>query len=90
MQTYLNPAPGTWPALQARPAAAQAKEVEIRVRAIFEEVRREGDAALRRLTQQLDGALLESLVVSPRGICRGANPGAGFLAGRHSASQSQH
>jgi histidinol-phosphate aminotransferase len=66
MQTYLNPAPGTWPALQARPAAAQAKEVEIRVRAIFEEVRREGDAALRRLTQQLDGALLESLVVSPQ------------------------
>jgi histidinol dehydrogenase len=64
MQFYANPAPGTWPALQQRPAAAEAPQVEARVRAIFEQVRTGGDAALLALAAELDKATLTGLLVS--------------------------
>ena len=58
MQFILNPAPAAWPALQQRPAAAEAPQVAARVRAIFEQVRAGGDAALRQLATELDKATL--------------------------------
>lgn len=64
MQFYSYPDPSTWPALQQRPAAAEAPQVAARVRAIFEQVRAGGDAALLALTAELDKAALTSLVVS--------------------------
>ncbi|WP_426059193.1 histidinol dehydrogenase [Hymenobacter sp. B1770] len=64
MQVYSYPDPGTWPALQLRPAAAEAPQVAARVRAIFEQVRERGDAALLSLAAELDRATLASLVVS--------------------------
>jgi histidinol dehydrogenase len=64
MQFILNPAPATWPALQQRPAAAEAPQVAARVRAIFEQVRAGGDAALRQLAAELDKATLTDLLVS--------------------------
>ena len=64
MQFIANPAPETWPALQQRPAAAEAPQVAARVRAIFEQVRTSGDAALRQLAAALDKATLTNLLVS--------------------------
>lgn len=64
MQRFNYPAPAEWPALQQRPAQAEAAEVEQRVRAIFDEVRRRGDAALRDYARLFDGAELTDLLVS--------------------------
>jgi len=49
--------------LLARPALAASREQKTRVAEIIAEVRREGDAALHRLTQQIDGVALDSLAV---------------------------
>ncbi|WP_345049888.1 histidinol dehydrogenase [Hymenobacter glaciei] len=64
MQFIPNPAPETWPSLQQRPAAGEAPQVAARVRAIFEQVRAGGDAALRQLAAELDKATLTNLLVS--------------------------
>ena len=64
MQLYSYPEPSTWPALQQRPAAAEAPQVAARVRAIFGQVRAGGDAALLALAAELDKAALTSLRVS--------------------------
>ena len=64
MQLISNPAPETWAALQQRPAVAEAPQVAARVRAIFEQVRAGGDAALRQLALELDKATLTDLRVS--------------------------
>jgi histidinol dehydrogenase len=64
MQVTSYPVPSTWPALQQRPAAAEAPQVASRVRAIFEQVRERGDAALLSLAAELDQATLTSLLVS--------------------------
>jgi histidinol dehydrogenase len=64
MQVYSYPDPGTWPALQQRPAADEAPQVAARVRAIFAQVRAGGDAALLTLAAELDQASLTNLLVS--------------------------
>lgn len=48
-----------------RPAQAARPQIVAAVTAIVAEVRRDGDAALRRLTAKFDGATLRSLRVSP-------------------------
>ena len=64
MQFIANPAPAAWAALQQRPAASEAPQVAARVRAIFEQVRAGGDAALRQLAAELDKATVDDLLVS--------------------------
>ena len=64
MQFIINPAPESWAALQQRSATAEAPQVAARVRAIFEQVRADGDAALLNLTAELDKATLTNLLVS--------------------------
>lgn len=64
MLLSLYPEPSAWPTLQERPAAAEAPQVAARVRAIFEQVRAAGDAALLALAAELDKATLPNLVVS--------------------------
>ncbi|MFC6223271.1 histidinol dehydrogenase [Hymenobacter artigasi] len=64
MQLYSYPDSSLWAALQQRPAAAEAPQVAARVRAIFEQVRAGGDAALLTLAAELDKATLTSLLVS--------------------------
>ena len=64
MQLYSYPDPSTWPALQQRAAAAEAPQVAARVRAIFDQVRDAGDAALLTLAADLDKASLTNLLVS--------------------------
>ena len=64
MQFITNPAPQTWVELQQRPAASEAPQVAARVRAIFEQVRTNGDSALRQLAAELDQATLHDLLVT--------------------------
>jgi len=64
MQVHSYPDPSTWPALQQRPAAAEAPQVAARVRDIFAQVRQRGDAALLTLAAELDQATITGLLVS--------------------------
>lgn len=57
----------------ARPVQGSRAEVADSVRSIIAEVRRDGDDALRRLTERFDGVRLDALAVSPAEI--GAAPG---------------
>ena len=49
----------------ARPASRAAADVAATVRDIIADVRRDGDAALRRISARLDGVAPESLKVAP-------------------------
>jgi histidinol dehydrogenase len=50
--------------LLARPALARSEELTARVAGIIAEVRRDGDAALQRLTEEIDGVALDALEVT--------------------------
>lgn len=54
-------------ALLQRPAIDNAAEIGASVTAILEEVRQDGDAALRRLSQRFDRVAPEQLCVTPQG-----------------------
>ena len=54
-------------ALLQRPAIDNAAEIGASVTAILEEVRQDGDAALRRLSQRFDRVTPEQLCVTPQG-----------------------
>jgi len=59
--------------LLARPAVAATRSQAARVAEIIAEVRRDGDAALQRLTAAIDGVELDSLAVTPAAfaaLCR--------------------
>ncbi|UYZ60239.1 histidinol dehydrogenase [Hymenobacter latericus] len=68
MQIIQYPSPAEWTALQQRPAQGEAKQVEQRVREIFDDVRERGDEALLHYAAVLDGAALGSLRVSPEEV----------------------
>lgn len=72
MQFHAYPDPTTWPALQQRPAAAEAPQVAARVRDIFSQVRERGDAALLALAAELDQATITSLLVTPAELAAAA------------------
>ncbi|GAB2941533.1 histidinol dehydrogenase [Hymenobacter coalescens] len=72
MQRFDYPAPAEWAALQQRPAQAEAAEVAERVRAIFDDVRQRGDAALRHYAAAFDGATLTDLLVTPAELAAAA------------------
>jgi len=73
MQTFRNPDPSQWPALQQRPLADSNATVLARAGEIFDDVARRGDEALRQYAAQLDGAPdLASLRVSPEELAEGA------------------
>jgi histidinol dehydrogenase len=63
-----------------RPAHRDAKSVAAAAQEIIDRVRRDGDAALRELTQQFDGVLLESSAVTPQE----------FLAAQSALTSVQH
>ncbi len=54
----------------ARPEKGSRGEVAASVREIIAEVRRDGDAALRRLTERFDAVRLDALTVSPAELAR--------------------
>ncbi|TGE28615.1 histidinol dehydrogenase [Hymenobacter metallicola] len=68
MQVFQYPSPAEWAALQQRPAAGEARQVEERVRQIFDDVRQRGDQALRHYALELDGAALTDLRVTAEEI----------------------
>ena len=73
MQTFRNPAPAEWPALQQRPLAERNAEVLAAAAAIFDEVARRGDEALRDYAARFDGVpALAGLRVSPQELAEGA------------------
>lgn len=57
MQTFLNPARKDWQELCARACADENEALKATVAAIIERVRKDGDAALRALAQEIDGRL---------------------------------
>ena len=67
MESYINPPREQWPALCRRPASAN-PAVRARVEAILERVREQGDEALRALSLEIDGRLLDAIEVSEEEI----------------------
>ena len=63
MKIYVNPAKSEWTALASRRIASD-DAVESRVVDILAQVRAEGDTAIRRLAEQIDGYVPESLTVT--------------------------
>ncbi|OAV43727.1 histidinol dehydrogenase [Lewinella sp. 4G2] len=62
MKIYDNPSPSEWPALTRRPAK-DLSNLRTSVSALMQNVRENGDAALRELTAKFDGIELDSIRV---------------------------
>ena len=67
MERIVNPNPNTWQRFAQRPVRYQA-ELEIKVAAILEAVKNEGDQALQRFSQQFDGIEISDFKVTPQKI----------------------
>ena len=67
MKTYINPERAQWKELVARPALEQ-NQLDAIINSVFDQVKAEGDQALKELTSKFDGAALESLAVSQQEI----------------------
>lgn len=63
MKTFINPDPSEWEGLCVR-ASFDSEAICKRVNAILSDVRTNGDAALRRLSLEIDGVPVESFKVS--------------------------
>ena len=63
LDIYINPSEEKWDSLCTRKASRE-KSVTRTVKKIMSRVRREGDAALKALSQEIDGIEMESLQVS--------------------------
>ena len=72
MKTYINPERAQWNELVARPALEQ-NQLEAIINSVFDQVKAEGDQALKELTSKFDGAALESLAVSQQEIEEAVN-----------------
>ena len=73
MKTYINPPRTEWDALLARPLQQENETIRERVGDIIERVRKDGDAALRELSDQFDGVKLGSLAVTADEIATAEN-----------------
>ena len=65
LDIYINPSEEKWDSLCTRKASRE-KSVTRTVKKIMSRVRREGDAALKALSQEIDGIEMESLQVSEK------------------------
>lgn len=63
MKRFINPARDQWEAILKRPTM-ELDEIEERVRPVLEQVKHEGDEALRKFTKQFDGVDLNLLQVT--------------------------
>ncbi len=72
MQIIKNPERRNWPQLFERPSSKDASVI-ISVQNIINEVKEDGDKALKRLTENFDGILLEKFQVSEEEITSAAN-----------------
>ncbi len=60
---YLNPEKSAWPGILQRPAFDY-KQLETKVSSILDDVRSNGDAAIKKYTAQFDGAVLDDFAVT--------------------------
>ena len=68
MKTYTHPPRDQWKILLARPLQQENETIRQRVEQIIDRVRRDGDAALRELSDRFDGVKLASPVVTDKEI----------------------
>ncbi len=64
MKTYINPPENTWPEILKRPLF-DVSDLYGKVQAILNEIRQQGDQALREFTARFDGTELDRFEVSP-------------------------
>ncbi|ANW95545.1 histidinol dehydrogenase [Wenyingzhuangia fucanilytica] len=67
MKTYNNPAKNTWAEITKRPAK-EANTLGATVKAVFDDIKENGDVALKQYTQKFDGVTLSDLKVSQQEI----------------------
>lgn len=67
MKTYINPEKSTWEAITQRPAK-EANTLGATVKGVFDDVKEEGDKALKAYTEKFDGVVLSNLKVSEQEI----------------------
>ncbi len=63
MKTYIEPSKNAWPDILKRPVF-DVSELYGKVQAILNEIKLDGDTALKKYTQQFDGVKLDSFLVS--------------------------
>lgn len=71
MQLFYHPSREEWPEITLRPVQDM-RSIGDKVRAILDEVRNEGDIAVRRLTERFDGARTTQLRLTEEEIRQGA------------------
>ncbi len=84
MQIIKNPERRNWPQLFERPSSKDASVI-ISVQNIINEVKEDGDKALKRLTENFDGILLEKFQVSEEVGCLPPSPTIGISAASSTA-----
>lgn len=67
MEIIVNPERSLWSQITARPEM-EMSTIYKKVKAVMQEVKQDGDAALRRFTQQFDGVAIEDLLVTQNEI----------------------
>ena len=67
MKTYINPEKTNWPEILKRPLS-NVSELYGKVQTILDEIKRDGDKALKKFTLQFDGVDLASILVSKEEI----------------------
>lgn len=67
MKTYSNPAKNTWADIIQRPAK-EASTLEATVKAVFDDIKENGDIALKQYTQKFDGVTVSNFKVSQQEI----------------------
>ena len=72
MKTYINPKKNTWSGILKRPLFS-VSELYGKVGEILEEIRKNGDHALRSFTEKFDGVALENMAVSAEEIAEAEN-----------------
>lgn len=72
MKTYINPPKSSWPEILKRPMF-DVSELYGKVQEILNEIRSEGDMALRRFTAKFDGAEVEDFRVSEAELAEAEN-----------------
>lgn len=72
MKLYKYPLQKDWAGILKRPAL-DTLALQNKVRAVLQDVKEEGDAALRKYTERFDGLVLDSIAVSAAEIAEAAN-----------------
>lgn len=72
MKTYINPKQNTWTEILKRPLF-DVSELYVKVQSILNEIKSDGDNALRKYTYKFDGIKLNSISVSEKEINKAAN-----------------